>query len=214
MAKPTAPLFSLGAKGTLADAITYSSWKGVDYVRTRVVPANPKTTSQMERRDAFSVLAAMWNLGVEQLSLGFNASAAGRPYTGRNRFMGLNLKGITPGDPWGVSFQASDANSGALPPSAVSCTDAGGQIITAAGSVPAAPTGWTYVGLKAVAILNTLNDSGDTPTVTGHSAAGFPFNVDVNVAGDYCVAVYVQWTDPQGVTRYSRSLSDPSVVIA
>ena len=50
MAKVTAPLFSLGASGKIGDAIVYFTWKGRNVVRQFLVPANPQSTGQGDRR--------------------------------------------------------------------------------------------------------------------------------------------------------------------
>lgn len=50
MAKLTMPLGSFDARGTLADAVTYSYWKGRNYARVRVIPKNPKSEDQAEIR--------------------------------------------------------------------------------------------------------------------------------------------------------------------
>lgn len=51
MAKVKAPLFGLGASGQLGKALVYFNWKGVDVVRSHVVPANPQTDPQTTQRD-------------------------------------------------------------------------------------------------------------------------------------------------------------------
>jgi len=87
MAKLTAPLFSLGARGSLAKTLVYSVWKGVAYARAHVTPANPDTDDQKEVRgimrdcvDCFHVLGsvakAAWvvTAGLDSRPLsGFNA---------------------------------------------------------------------------------------------------------------------------------------------
>lgn len=50
MAKVTGPLFSLDARNKIGDAIVYSSWKGRNYVRVRIIPKNPKSDDQAEAR--------------------------------------------------------------------------------------------------------------------------------------------------------------------
>jgi len=50
MAKVTGPLFSLDARNAIGKAIVYSYWKGVNYVRARVIPKNPKEDDQAEVR--------------------------------------------------------------------------------------------------------------------------------------------------------------------
>jgi hypothetical protein len=60
MVKVNAPLFSLGASGTIAQAATFSSWKGRAYVRERVIPANPRTGPQVGLRAMIRFLAQQW----------------------------------------------------------------------------------------------------------------------------------------------------------
>ena len=61
MVKVNGPMFSLDASGTLADAITFSKWKGRPYVRERVIPSNPKSGAQTGRRAMFRFLSQAWN---------------------------------------------------------------------------------------------------------------------------------------------------------
>ena len=60
MVKVYGPMMSLDASGSLADTITFSKWKGRNYVRERVVPSNPKTGAQMGRRAMFAFLTQNW----------------------------------------------------------------------------------------------------------------------------------------------------------
>ena len=50
MAKVTGPLMSMSASGKVADAIVFSTWKGVAYVRQWLKPANPQSTGQGDQR--------------------------------------------------------------------------------------------------------------------------------------------------------------------
>jgi hypothetical protein len=50
MAKLNAPLFSFNAAGKLANSLVYFAWKGLDCVRSYVIPANPKTAAQVIQR--------------------------------------------------------------------------------------------------------------------------------------------------------------------
>jgi len=54
------PLMSLDASGTIADAVTFSKWKGRNYARQRVIPANPQSGGQMGMRCMLSGLAKAW----------------------------------------------------------------------------------------------------------------------------------------------------------
>lgn len=60
MVKVFAPMMSLDATGTLGDAITFSKWKGRNYVRERVIPSNPKSEGQTGRRAMFKWLTQKW----------------------------------------------------------------------------------------------------------------------------------------------------------
>ena len=43
MVKLGGPALSLDASGTVGGILTFSKWKGRPYVRTRVIPSNPKS---------------------------------------------------------------------------------------------------------------------------------------------------------------------------
>lgn len=61
MVKVFAPALSLDASGTLGNAITFSKWKGRNYLRERVIPANPQTGAQVGLRAMMKFLAQNWN---------------------------------------------------------------------------------------------------------------------------------------------------------
>lgn len=58
MAKVNAPLFSFNASGSLAHALTYFGWKGLDVVRSWVKPSNPQSTGQTTQRGYFTAAVA------------------------------------------------------------------------------------------------------------------------------------------------------------
>ncbi|GAI12269.1 unnamed protein product, partial [marine sediment metagenome] len=58
MAKVNAPLFSFGASGKLANALVYFGWKGLNCVRSYVVPSNPKTDAQNTQRGYLTAAVA------------------------------------------------------------------------------------------------------------------------------------------------------------
>jgi len=60
MARTYGPLFSMDASGTIGNAITFSKWKGRNYVRNRVIPHNPKSAGQTAIRAMFGFLAQAW----------------------------------------------------------------------------------------------------------------------------------------------------------
>jgi hypothetical protein len=60
MVKVFAPMMSLDASGSLGQAVTFSKWKGRNYVRERVIPSNPKSAAQVGRRAMFKWLTQTW----------------------------------------------------------------------------------------------------------------------------------------------------------
>jgi hypothetical protein len=60
MARTTGPLLSFDASGSVGGAITFSKWKGRNYVRQLVIPSNPQTASQTTFRSMFKFLSQAW----------------------------------------------------------------------------------------------------------------------------------------------------------
>jgi len=60
MVKVYGPMMSMDASGTLAKAATFSKWKGRNYVRQRVIPANPKSGPQTGMRSMLKFLSQKW----------------------------------------------------------------------------------------------------------------------------------------------------------
>lgn len=61
MVKVKGPAMSLDASGSLAGALVYSKWKGRNYVRQHVIPANPQSGGQTGVRAMFKFLAQIWD---------------------------------------------------------------------------------------------------------------------------------------------------------
>ena len=55
MANVVGPLLSLGARKSVGNALTFANWKGLNTVRIKSRPSNPKTEGQMEARAFFAV---------------------------------------------------------------------------------------------------------------------------------------------------------------
>ena len=60
MAKVVGPFLALDASGTFGGIITASIWKGRNYVRQHVVPANPNTAAQIVQRDKMAAAVLAW----------------------------------------------------------------------------------------------------------------------------------------------------------
>lgn len=77
---------SLDASGTLAQTLTASKWKGRNYIRQRIIPANPDTAGQQTVRSSLGTLAkacaAVLTSFVDSMHVGspfFTAARDGAP---------------------------------------------------------------------------------------------------------------------------------------
>jgi len=99
MAIVKAPFFGLGAAGALGKTLVYFGWKGLNVVRTYVVPSNPKTALQVTQRgyvtDAVAMVhtaqaEAVGPLGeVDQIAYSALAAAKGKRMTWFNQAVKL-----------------------------------------------------------------------------------------------------------------------------
>lgn len=61
MAKPDKPLLSLGARGTLADSLTFQKRGRLTIVRRKPIPKDPKSPAQLARRQVYRDAVASWH---------------------------------------------------------------------------------------------------------------------------------------------------------
>lgn len=89
MVRVTGPFLSLDARGTLADTLTGSYWRGINYIRTRVVPHNPQTAGQTAIRTVMTDGVSKWRFGsISNLNKNWwNTYAKGLGESGFNRFI-------------------------------------------------------------------------------------------------------------------------------
>lgn len=90
MTRVQGPLFSVTASGTIGDAIVYSNWKGLPYVRARVIPANPRTDSQQSQRTLLTSGVSTWQNTVypeEGSKFSWDFYASGMGMSGFNRYI-------------------------------------------------------------------------------------------------------------------------------
>ncbi len=60
MVKLNGPMFSMDARGKLADSIVFSIWKGRNYARALVTPSNPQSGPQTGLRSMMKFLSQEW----------------------------------------------------------------------------------------------------------------------------------------------------------
>lgn len=212
MAKVRAPLLSFGASGTIAKTQTYADWRGVPYARQRVDPANPRTTGQVLTRDIFSMLNGVWRLLSADAQAPWTANAKGRPYTNRNKFIGLNTKILRPETDM-AKFEGSPGALGGIV--ATSLTVAmNGDDVTATMGLPDVPTGWTIASGVAIMLPDAAPDDLPSYVSVTETNAVTPFvcTFDSPDAGDYIVSAWLTYTRPDGSTAYGPSLTDQITV--
>lgn len=149
MATLTGPLLSLGARKSIAKTVTYSSWKGVPYARSRVIPANPDTVDQQETRSTFAWLQHVWSYMPSLVQQSWDAYAQGQPMTGRNAFSKFNVSDLRSESDLTNFIMAPAAKSGPVAAGAV--FTGGNDQVTIDITAPSLPVGWTiYSGIGAV----------------------------------------------------------------
>lgn len=95
MAKVTGPLLSLDASGSVAKTMTFSRWKGINYVRQRVIPTYSNSTDQAAIRDLVRDASIAWKSGAtvggvvlnSAYKTAFATAASGLAMSGFNLFI-------------------------------------------------------------------------------------------------------------------------------
>jgi hypothetical protein len=193
MVKLNAPLMSLDASGTVADSITFAKWKGRNYARVRVVPANPKTAKQSGVRAVIKFLGQQWNGLSAQNKASWQTIASQDNVSPFNAYVGKNAYN------WRNALypsQAYPAARSSTAPSAPTVTATGGTRqctlqITKGATAPtwgysihrSTQTGITASWTNCIAVV-PVDASGnatyiDTPLAAGtYYYTAVPFNAD------------------------------------
>jgi hypothetical protein len=104
MAKVTSPLMGIKATGQLGKTLVYFGWKGLNCVRTHVIPANPNTSAQQGARTKMTnAVAAFHAAGLTDIDLeGWRrfAGIAPSPLTYFNRYVKSHIDAVNAGETW------------------------------------------------------------------------------------------------------------------
>jgi len=140
MVKVSGPAFSLDASGTIGDTLVFSKWKGRNYIRSHVVPSNPRSGGQVGMRAMFKFLTQAWagltdgnkatweDRAAQLIASEFNA------FLSYNQFRWRNFTAPSKEDPAGVA--STPAVLGAL------SLTLGVRSITVTQAVTTANDGW------------------------------------------------------------------------
>lgn len=209
MAKVGGPLMSLTASGTIAQTLTYASWKGIDYARTRVIPANPRSTQQTNTREVFAYLQSLYkflpSIGREP----WVAATVGIPMTPENLLLSKNISVLRLATVLDDLVLSPGARGGS-PPSGIIITPGSGQLSIAV-SAPSLPSGWTITAAQAIAVKD--QDPHDpivaTPVAAEDTTGPYTVVLSSLDTGDvYQVGVWLKWLTPAGLAAYSIALRD------
>lgn len=212
MAKVSAPLLSMGARGSIGKSLVSASWRGVKYMRQHVVPANPRTTAQQANRTRFALLREMYKLAPAAVRAPWDRFAQGRPFTGSNKFVGENNR-LLVGQPDFAMAVMSPGAAGGLPPAGVSSAPGSnpGEVVVTVTAPTQLPDGWSIVEAAAAAfpeqdpigIFAGPFVAGTDPTSTyAITLAGFTAGEALATFG------WIVYEKPDGSLAYSVSLYD------
>lgn len=209
MAKPTAPLLSFGASGKIADAMVFSTWKGIAYVRRYLKPANPNTVAQQATRNVFRAGNSFWKGAGTLARAPWTRFASGQAFTDRNAYQG-RYTALLRGETDLLLYEGSPGAKGGLPPTSIVITPGSNQL-SVAFTNPAVPTGWTLVSAVATAVLDqdpaaptdfTITEGEDDVSQATVVLTGLTPSVL------YVVTAWLEWLKPDGTTAYGASILD------
>lgn len=142
MVKVNGPMMSFDASGTLAKTATFSKWKGRNYVRSRVIPANPQSAAQVSMRSMMKFLSQIWAGLTAGNKATWDTLAAADAVSPFNSFIGANMarwnsfKGPTKETP------AAEAGAGGAAPTTTPTAGVKEITLSIADGAPAPAWGW------------------------------------------------------------------------
>ncbi|MBA7534183.1 hypothetical protein ES705_26429 [subsurface metagenome] len=106
MAKVMFSPIVVSVSGKVADAV-FARWKGRNYIRSRVIPADPKSAAQLIVRESMARAVSLWQSLYAKVKTAMDVYAAGYRMSGYNWMVGQNRKdeeshdsnAITPANP-------------------------------------------------------------------------------------------------------------------
>lgn len=209
MARLTGPLMSLSASGTIASTLTYGNWKGIQYARTRVIPANPQSSSQTQTRTVFAFLQEYYKFAPGIAREPWEAAVTGIPMTPINMLLSKNT-GVLREEVDLDMMVFSPGARGGTPPSAIVITPGSGTLSVAV-TAPTAPSGWTLTAAQGVAFLDQDPHLAiaSTPVAVEDLTSTYTLLFSgLTSSVPYQVAVWLKWLTTSGDTAYSIALRD------
>jgi len=107
MARITFSPLITDARGKVGDTV-FSKWKGINYIRTRVTPANPNTAAQQNTRDKMAQAVSVWQYLDSAVKAAWNRYGATLGISGFNAFTKKNLPNLISNNDFWWSLPPSD----------------------------------------------------------------------------------------------------------
>lgn len=202
----TGPLFSLTARKSLKKTLVYSNWRGIQYARSHVVPANPDTAAQQAQRQTFRNVNLVWNYSGTRFREPWTARATGQPFTDRNLLIKQNVEALY-GETDLANFVFSPGAGGAPPPSIASVTPGSGTLAIAV-TAPTAPTGWTIVEAVGAGIVDFDPTQLEPSAIVAEgfdATSAYVVNLTGLPASLTRVGAWLKWLKPDGSFAYSTA---------
>jgi len=213
MAKSKSPLFGLEASGSVGDSVVFAKWRGVQYARRHVIPANPRTTEQLKTRNVFSFLNQLWARAPVLFHEPWAAYASGRPLTDRNAFMKFNIPLLREANDLASLVGSPGVNGGfAL----ASLTASGGiGYITAEATLYDLPLGWSIDYVVFVAVADQDPHDAFSGVIMAQSDTTVPYSAMFSnlESGTYRVLAWARYTKPDSSKAFSPSLIASATVL-
>jgi len=205
--KTTAPLLSFGASGQIAKTMVYASWKGRQYARRHVVPANPNSVDQQSTRNVFSFLQATYKLAPSLVTDVWKAYAKGIVMTDRNAFTKINLGDLRSGTDLST-MDMSPGALGGLPPTTQVVTPGSGSLSVAITAPTVLPQGWTIASAISAIIRGQDPHTGVLYNITALEDTTSPYTNAFTGLGAHQFEVFswLKWNRPDGSIAYSPSI--------
>lgn len=110
MAKVQGPLFSVDARGKIADSLVFMGWRGLKTVRSYAIPSNPNTPDQIRVRNNFTMATKLWSRLTGRDQNAWRAFASGNQYSGYNDLVGKAKDIMDKGGEWVLLNNAEEKN--------------------------------------------------------------------------------------------------------
>jgi len=153
MVKLAGPCMSLDASGQLGETLVFSKWKGRNYARKFVVPANPKSAGQTGLRAMFKFLSQAW----ASLTAGNKATweelAAANSYSTFNAYMEKNMERWRTYESPTQEWPAAEAHAGTTVATLV--TTGGENKVDVSGTITSGTNQWGVAIFRSTAEITT-----------------------------------------------------------